>query len=228
MPPHLRRRGLHPLFIWNEATFAGMVSPMLGLILLVTSASGLWSFDQERAGHPPAGFEVVNMRPPDARWVVEADGDGKVLAQTKPTSDDEKGRHSFALAGSDVYRDIVLRGRVKLATETGQAGLVFRYQNRDNHYLMLLDAKRRKIRLVRVVAGNRVAIHGEDDVEIETGVWYLLKLRLEGPRIAGRMHGLRLFEAKDRSLPAEGRIGFYCDDHTRADFDDLSVKPIGP
>lgn len=205
-----------------------MVSPMLRLILLAGSVSGLWGFEQDPAGRPPEGFEVISTQPPPAHWVVEPHGGERVLAQTKATLEDKKGRHSFALVEGGLHGDVVLRVRIKLLSENGQAGLVFRYQDRDNHYLMVLDAKQRKIRLVRVVDGNRVAIHGEDDVELETGAWYQLKVRLKGPGIAARMHGLRLFDVKDRSLPDDGRIGFFCDDHTRAHFDDLDVAPTEP
>jgi hypothetical protein len=205
-----------------------MVSPMLRLMLLAGSVSGLWSFEEAPAGRPPEGFEVIAMQPPAPRWVVEKHAAERVLAQTEATPEDKKGRHSFAVVKGRAYGDAVLRGRVKLLSENGQAGLVFRYQDRDNHYLIVLDAKRQKIRLVRVVDGNRVSIHGEDDVELETGVWYRLKVRLTGPEIRARIHGLRLFEAKDRSLPHDGRIGFFCDDHTRAHFDDLAVAPIEP
>jgi hypothetical protein len=199
---------------------------MLCLILLAGSVSGSWSFEQEPADRPPEGFEVISAGTPPARWVVERHAGQGVLAQTEATPEDEKGRHSFALVEGSAYGDVVVRLRIKFLTKDGQAGLVFRYQDLDNHYLMVLDAKSRKIRLVRVVDGNRVAIHGEDDVELETEVWYELKVRLEGPAITARMSGLRLFHAKDRSLPEDGRIGFFCDDHTRAHFDDLSVAPI--
>jgi hypothetical protein len=205
-----------------------MVAPMLRLVLLAGGLSGLWTFERGRAGHPPEGFEIVGTMPPAPHWVVQREAGQNVLAQTVATPEDKIGRHSFALVERGVYRDVVLRARIKLLTEYGQAGLVFRYRDRDNHYLLTLDARQRKIRLVRVVDGNRVSIHGEDDVDVQIGVWYQLQVRLEGPAIAARMYGLRLFEAKDRSLPEEGRIGFFCDDHTRAHFDDLEVTAIEP
>jgi hypothetical protein len=203
-----------------------MVSPMLRLVLLAGSVSGLWSFEQDRAGRPPEGFEIVSTLPPAPRWVVERHEGQQVFAQTVATPEDKIGRHSFALVEGGTYGDVNLQARIKLLSEQGQAGLVFRYRDRDNHYLLTLDARQRKIRLVRVVDGNRVSIHGEDDVDLETGVWYQLKLRLVGSAMAVRMNGLRLFEAKDRSLPENGRIGFFCDDHTRAHFDDLEVAAI--
>jgi hypothetical protein len=205
-----------------------MVAPMLRLILLAGGLSGLWTFERGRTGHPPEGFEIVGTIPPAPHWVVQREAGQHVLAQTVATPEDKIGRHSFALVERGVYRDVALRARVKLLTEYGQAGLVFRYRDRDNHYLLTLDARQGKIRLVRVVDGNRVSIHGEDDVEVQIGVWYQLQIRLEGPAIAARLYGLRLFEAKDRSLPEEGRIGFFCDDHTRAHFDDLEVTAIEP
>ena len=199
---------------------------MLCLILLAGGVSGLWSFEEAPAGGPPEGFEVISAQSPVGHWVVEQHGGERVLAQTEATPEDKRGRHSFAIVEGGASGDVVVRVRIKLVSEDGQAGLAFRYQDLDNHYLMVLDARQRKIRLVRVVDGNRVAIHGQDDVELETGVWYQLKVRLRGPAIAVRLHGLRLFDAKDRSLPEDGRIGFFCDDHTRAYFDDLSVVPI--
>ena len=201
---------------------------MLRMILLAGSVSGLWSFEEAPAGRPPEGFEVVSAQSPVGHWVVEEHGGERVLAQTEATPEDKRGRHSFALVEGGASADVDVRARIKLVSEGGQAGLTFRYQDLENHYLMVLDARSRKIRLVRVVDGNRVAIHGEDDVELETGVWYQLKVRLRGPAITVRMHGLRLFEAKDRSLPDGGRIGFFCDDHTSARFDDLAVTPIEP
>lgn len=205
-----------------------MVSPMLGLVLLAGNAPALWNFEQAPVGRPPEGFEIVGTLPPAPRWVVERHSHERFLAQTAPTPEDVRKRHSFAVVEGGVYGDVVLRARVRLLSENAEAGLVFRYQDRENHYLLTLDSALRRIRLVRVVGGNRVSIHGQDDVDLETGVWYQLTVRLEGPAIAVRMYGLRLFEARDRSLPESGRIGFICDDNTRAHFDDLGVTPIGP
>jgi hypothetical protein len=205
-----------------------MVATVLRLALLAGCIPGLWSFEGARVGRPPEGFEIVSTMPPAPRWVVERDGGQHVLAQTEATPEDIRGRHSFALREGGACHDVTLRARIKLVSERGQAGLVFRYQDRQNHYVLVLDAKERNIRLVRVLHGNRVSIHGQDDVDLEAGVWYQLEIRLEGPEIAARMYGLRLFEATDRSLPEHGRIGFYCDDYTRARFDDLAVKATEP
>lgn len=204
------------------------MSPMLALILLAGVAPALWTFDQAPAGRPPEGFEIVGMLAPAPRWVVERHSHERVLAQTAPTPDDMKKRHSFAVVKGAVYGDVVLKARVKLLSENAEAGLVFRYQDQNNHYLLTLDSALRRIRLVRVVGGNRVSIHGQDDVDLETGVWYQLAVRLAGPSIAARLYGIRLFEARDRTLPESGRIGFICDDNTRAHFDDLTAAPIGP
>src|SRR4051812_2930028 len=70
-----------------------MFRPALAMILLlgftatiavVADEKGLtvWSFEKDEVGKPPAGFEfAVTAKKQPGKWVVEKDGDNKVLAQ---------------------------------------------------------------------------------------------------------------------------------------------------
>ena len=93
-------------------------------------------FNEDALDQPPKGFEfghTAGVGKP-GRWVVQADGTNKVLAQTD--ADSTRARFAVAVLSDVTAADVDLSARVKpISGRIDQAAaLVWRYQNQDNYY----------------------------------------------------------------------------------------------
>ena len=114
-------------------------------------------FSGDTAGQPPKGFvfaHTSNTGSP-GKWVVQQDGDNKVLAQTDP--DSTRSRFPLAVLSDVTAADVDLTGRIKpVSGRVDQAaGLVWRYRNADNYYLVRANALENNVVVYKVENGTR-------------------------------------------------------------------------
>lgn len=194
--------------------------------LLAWAGATTWTFETE-FDRPPAGFEfATTKKTPPGRWVVKKDGDNGVLAQLD--TDSSESRFAMAIVKGPSYKDLVLSVRAKpISGEVDQAaGLVWRYQDPDNYYVVRSNILERNVRLFRVFNGNRIKFAGKEEIKMKAGEWHELKVEHRGDAIKVFLNGTPLFEAEDRTFRGAGKIGVW----TKADsitwFDDLCVEEI--
>ena len=84
------------------------------------------------------------------------------------------------------------------------AGLVWKYQDRLNHYSAQLDLAKQELAVYRVVNGNRIRLEREDDLELDPDAWHSLKIFQERGEIRVYLGGIRVFSERDR-LPRTPR-----------------------
>ena len=89
------------------------------------------------------------------RWIVQADGTNKVLAQADP--DSTRSRFPVAVLSDVTAADVDLSVRFKpISGRVDQAaGLVWRYQNQDNYYIVRANALEDNVVLYKVEGGKR-------------------------------------------------------------------------
>ena len=109
-------------------------------------------FNQDVAEQPPKGFEfghTAGVGKP-GQWVVQVDGTNKVLAQTDP--DSTRARFPVAVISDLTAADVDLSVRFKpISGQIDQAGgLVWRYQNPDNYYIVRANALEDNVVLYKV------------------------------------------------------------------------------
>jgi 3-keto-disaccharide hydrolase len=179
-----------------------------------TIASG-WS--QDRTGKGSMG-----------KWVVMKDSTApsqhNVLAQI---SQDETGyQFPVAVIDSSSYKDLQLSVRFKpLKGRIDQgAGLVFRYEDINNYYVVRANALEDNVNLYKVVDGSRTNLTSVD-VRVTTNQWHTLIIKAQGDQIECIYEGQKLFETKDDTFAGPGKIGLW----TKADsyilFDEFTVTP---
>ena len=186
-----------------------------------------WDFEKDAVGQTPAGFYFDTTREAtDGKWEIVKDGESNVLAQT----DRNRSEHRFALA---VVRDASvedLRLSVRLKSVEGEVdqtgGIIWRYRNSENYYLLRADVAERKVRLYRVVNGNRIQFAHEKDVKLAPNTWHLLKVEHDGDRIKAYLDDEMLFKAKDQTFHKPGKIGLWTQADAVTHFDDLKVEPL--
>jgi hypothetical protein len=211
---------------WTQAVrLVAMTALGAALALASPPAVRRWTFEDDEPGAAPAGFDLVTtLDAPPGRWVIERDGEGKVLAQLDADTTDR--RFAMAVARDATYTDLRLSVRGKpISGDVDQAvGLVWRWQDADNYYVARSNVLERNVRLYRVVNGNRIKFAGVENVELATGTWHTLKIEHVGARIRVFVDDRELFEAEDRTFAGAGRIGVWTKADSVTSFDDLTAE----
>src|SRR5438046_2929021 len=133
------------------ATFGFLMFVVAGAAF-AEHASMKWDFDKDKVGATPAGFEAYS-----GQWKVKADptapSQPNVLAQ-EATNETWPG---IVIKDSN-YGD--LWAGVKFKTISGQedqaAGIIFRYQDKGNFYLLRANADEDNVELFQFVHGIRM------------------------------------------------------------------------
>lgn len=215
---HLRRTAFLVTVMWLASHAAAQES-----VELITRA-----FDDEPVGRAPHGFRFVESR--DAapnRWAVQKDGpDIALLHAGGPSS--HAGGLALALVAQPELQELTMSARVKLRGQEQAAGLVWRYQDPDNYYLVQLQFDEQSIGFYRMVNGNRVLVEEEDDLELDRTAWHTVRIRQGDEGVRVYLGGIRVFEAHDRILRDTGSFGVWASGATTALFDDLRVEPRVP
>jgi hypothetical protein len=194
---------------------------------MALAAGTVWSFDKDEPGQAPAGFEFATTRQtPAGKWVILKDGATNVLAQVD--QDKTAGRFAMAVVKDSSFKDVTLSVRAKPVSgeEDQSAGLVWRYQDPDNYYVVRSNALERNVRLYRVVNGNRIKFAGKEGVPLKTGHWHALKVEHKGATIRVYLDGERLFESEDRTFAQPGKVGLWIKTDSVTHFDDLAAEEL--
>lgn len=202
----------------------------LGFIVVLFS-SGLvlaqnFSFDKTRNGALPSEWAAYMTHSGGApQWQVLKDvstaGKPKALAQLS----EDPSRSRFPLA---IYKDVVAKDgtlSVNFKTVSGKidqaAGLVWRFVDADNYYLVRANALEDNVVLYKVEKGTRTALAPRGTVpgtygvkhQVPPKVWNALSVTFKGKSFVVSLNGEKLFEVEDETFGGDGRIGLW----TKAD-----------
>jgi hypothetical protein len=183
-------------------------------------------FDDVPIGQPPPGFDFATTRDgPAGRWLVQADGGRRVLAQLDGSTDDR--RFAMALVRDVSLADLRVSVRGKpVAGEVDRAvGLAWRLQDANNYYVARANALEGNVRLYRVVNGNRIKFGGVEDVSLPLDGWQHLAVEQVGARIRVQLDGRELIVADDQTFSRAGRVGLWIKSDSQTWFDDLTIEP---
>jgi hypothetical protein len=206
-----------------------MMNPGIALAcLFALVTAGGWTFETDKAGQAPAGFEfLTTAKAPAGKWEVAADGDNKVLAQLD-TDTTVKGRFAMAVAKDSSFKDLTLsvRGKPVAGKVDQSVGLVWRLKDVDNYYLVRSNALEQNIVLYRVVAGKRRELMGKDYVPLKAGEWHTLKVEHKGNAIKVYFGKDKIIEAEDATFPDAGKVGVWVKADSVSHFDDLAAEEL--
>jgi hypothetical protein len=118
--------------------------------------------------------------------------------------------------------------RLKLSEGERAGGLVWRYQDAENFYLVALDLRVQELALYRVVRGNRIRLDDEDELELDVSAWHSIRVVQDDDDIRVSLGGIGVIRARDRNIAGiadEGRVGVWSGGGATVWFDDLRVEP---
>jgi hypothetical protein len=128
-----------------------------GIVVMGRAETRRVDFNQDALDQAPKGFEFGHTAGAGqpGNWVVQADGTGRVLAQTDP--DSTRSRFPVAVLSDVTAADVDLSVRFKpISGRVDQAaGLVWRYQNQDNYYIVRANALEDNVVLYKVERGKK-------------------------------------------------------------------------
>jgi hypothetical protein len=203
-----------------------------------STARTVVTFEDAEVGRPPPGFTMsLTGEGVPVSWLVREDATApsgeKVLVQTSadPTN------HRFPHCVFDAFstEDVSLAVRFKtLSGEVDQAaGLVWRYRDPSNYYLVRANALEGNVVLYKVANGKRSDLKPVDgglfaygkDAEVEAHRWHTLKFDADGPRFRVTLDDVFLFDVEDSTFRGPGKVGLWTKADSVTAFDDFVVEP---
>ena len=197
----------------------------LGLTAPIYGAQIKIDFGDFAAGRPPTGFHsVLAGSGQTGEWKVVEDEvpsllpafNGKtpivarhsVLAQLSQDPDDN--RFPMLIYDGETFNDFKLTTRFKIVSGAVEqmAGIVFRFQNESNFYVVRASALGHNLRFYKMVNGQFVDPFTLG-TNIAVGVWHTLTVQCEGVQINCRLDEALAMPLHVPPTFASGKIGFW-------------------
>jgi hypothetical protein len=197
--------------------------------------------DEQKAGEPPRGMScALTGKGRPGVWTVVGDATAptppNVLAQT----DQDATGYRFPVCVLDAVSvadvDLSVRFKPVKGSVDQAAGLVWRYRDPDNYYLLRANALENNLVLYKVEAGKRSDLKPKGagmfaygkKTKVASGVWGTLRVVAQGALFQAYLNGEKLFEVEDRTFVGAGQIGVWTKADSVTYFDDLRIVPLGP
>jgi hypothetical protein len=212
------------------------IGSMLALTAFSICRAQTLNFDQARIGSVPAEWTIAMTHEGGApKWEVIKDDSApskpNVLAQV--STDRTAGRFPLAIWDQASLKDA--RVTVKFKAMSGSvdqgAGLMWRYRDPNNYYIVRANALEDNIVAYKVQNGERVSLAPKSAVSNAYGVkhkvpkqtWTSLSVGFRGDLFTVSLDGEKLFDVEDSTFAGAGKTGLW----TKADsviyFDDFQV-----
>jgi len=145
-----------------------------------------------------------------------------VLAQTSDDPTDE--RFPMLIYDGETFKDFKLTTQFKIVSGVAEqmAGVVFRFQNESNFYVIRASALGHNLRFYKVVDGVRSDPLGPQ-LDISTNVWHSLAVQCQGTQIIFWFDGQLVMPPLDDSSFADGKFGFWTKSDAVSHFGDTTI-----
>lgn len=193
------------------------------------------NFDSDAAGQKPAGFSfTLTGQGTPGTWVIVIDetspGQKNVLAQTS----EDATSYRFPVALFDAITASDLDISVKFRTISGRkdqaAGMVWRYRDKDNYYVVRANALENNVVMYKVENGTRtdLPLKGEGrtygkKTSVPRNQWNTLRAVAAGSIFEVYLNGSKLYEVEDTTFKEAGKVGLWTKADSVTHFDDLQI-----
>lgn len=210
---------------------------LLVLVGMSRAAPVVIDFDTAEVGKLPSDFSTaLTSGGGPVTWVVKeepsAPSDGKVLAQT--SADATSYRFPLCVYEQVTAKDVV--ASVKFKPVSGKvdqaAGIVWRYRDKDNYYIVRANALENNVVLYKVEGGKRTDLkpsgaglfaYGKK-ANVPQGQWSELRLAATGKHFEVALNGEHLFTVEDETFTQPGKVGLWTKADSVTYFDNLTIE----
>ncbi len=212
---------------------------LLGLLMPALALAQIINFDGDEIGKPPKGFSpALTGKGKAGVWLVTKDETApskpNVLAQT----DMDATGYRFpvcvldGLSANDV--DVSVKFKPVKGGEDQAAGIVWRYSDKDNYYIVRANALENNVVLYKVEKGKRTNLDPKGagffaygrKAKVPSGQWSTLRLVAKGNLFETYLNGEKLFVVEDNTFTAAGKVGLWTKADSYTLFDDLSITEL--
>ncbi|MEK7699260.1 MAG: family 16 glycoside hydrolase [Planctomycetota bacterium] len=186
-------------------------------------------FDEDKPGELPANFQVaLTGKGEPSRWIVKkienAPSDDNVVVQTKLGAADY--RFPLLIINGVSYKDFMVftRFRSEGGSVEQSGGLVFKYKDNNNYYVLRASVLEGNVRLYKIVSGNQTQI-GEKNLKVNFKEWHLLKVICKADKIQCFFNNKKVFEVSDETFDM-GSVGLWTKSDAYTFFDDLVMQEM--
>ncbi len=220
----------------RKAIAISVLVSCVGSSLVDAAETRVFDFAADTVSKLPAGFSCDRTgsgRP--GNWqVVRDDRDGQqrnVLAQLDADAVDS--RFPVCVRTDIKARDVDLSVAFKPVSGLGDqaAGLVWRYVDASNYYIVRANALEDNVVLYKVQKGRRVDLpllgkgktYGAK-APVPRNQWSNLRVAAVGNRFTVHLNGVELYSVEDTTFPAAGGVGVWTKADSVTHFSDLKVE----
>ena len=192
---------------------------------LAAATGRVVDFDTFAVGATPPGWTVATLdQGLPVQWEVRKDESAPtqpyVLAQVSTGATAQ--RAALTTLDGVSFRDGEVSVRFKAGA--GGAGLVWRYRDARNYYLLRADASNQTVGVFRIVNGKPTAVLQPVKHEIPMNNWTILKVIARGARFQVYVDHRRILEGQDAGFTAAGKVGLCTLAESVIYFDDFRVN----
>ncbi len=215
---------------------------IVAIILLFSSASMYGqtiNFDNNKLHNPPKNFTADKSGQGEpGNWIVVSDttapSKSNVLAQID--MDQTNYRFPVCIYDSLTVKNVEISVRFKplKGTKDQAAGIVWRYKDNGNYYIVRANALENNVVLYKFENGKRSDIDpaGSENLTygkkapVENGKWGSLRVVVKGNHFDVHLNGEKLYTVIDDTFTGEGKIGLWTKADSYTYFDDFSFKVL--
>lgn len=201
-------------------------------------SASVFGFETDEVDKTPAAFTAtLTGSGPAGSWLVKevkAPWSGnQVVAQL--SADRTNRRYPILIHNGIEARDVDLSVRFKTISGDVDAsgGLIFRYKDSDNYYVVRANSLEDNVVAYKTEAGRRnsIGVKGKRtsygvDADVPHQMWNTLRVVVRGDRFEIYLNNRKLFEVSNDVFRDPGKIGLW----TKADavtyFDDLRIEVL--
>lgn len=195
------------------------------------------NFDKASPGAVPPGWTIAMTHKGGApQWEVLKDDSApskpNVFAQV--STDATGGRFPLAVYEKASVKDGTLSVKFKAISGNADqaAGLIWRYKDPDNYYIVRANALEDNVVLYKVENGQRISLAPKGSPSKTYGVkhrvpkqtWSTLSLSFQANLFTVSFEGQKLFDVEDSTFTAAGKVGLWTKADSVTYFDDFTVE----
>ncbi len=178
------------------------------------------------------GFEVgMTGKWKATEWSVRKVSENQVLAHIGFWNEDPDGVFPVCWVRNSNARDLTLTVRLFPVhppaaipgAEHDGAGIVLRFKDPDNYYLLRAVPLEKRVRFYKVERGKRSTLAGRN-LEVAVDRWHTLALRAQGDVFTAYFDGSELFSHRDRTFRHAGAFGLWSKPNNVTYFDALKAE----
>ena len=237
------RVALSSLFVLAPATVGCAQSaeegpPMKANPLPKAQKEVVVDFEKGEKGQTPSDFTAaLTGGGGPVAWVIKDDatapGGSKVLAQT--SADTTNKRYPVCVYNDFTAKDVDLSVKFKAVSGSVDqaAGLVWRFRDKDNYYVVRANALENNVVLYKTEGGVRtdLKLKGKTGgygmkASVPREKWNTLRVTAVGDTFEVFVNGKKLFEVEDKTFRDAGKVGVWTKADSVTHFDNLKVASL--